>query len=435
MNMHAFVSRVRIRSRGRYLLGAVALAATVGVLTSCNDDNSSSSPSSTINVPNSIAVADVNGDGVPDLLVATTADQGSAANPGFANVILNTRTAPGTFQPGVPYAAVGSDPASIAVADLTGSGALDLVVAMAGTGSVSVFMHGATPGTFSAAVNVNTGGLPNQVVIGDLSGASAPGQCAPRCDLVLADLSAAGNVIVLMANPANPGTFQAPINLPTGVVVTSVQIGDLNGDGLPDIVAATYDDNGNNGAVYVFFQNKAKPGTFLSPVTFPAGAQPESVKIADVNGDGLPDLIVADNGPGSNGTGSAGVSVLLQDATHPGTFLAPVTYATPGASIDVAVGPLSGVGPPDLVVANLAPFPTGSVSVLLHNPASPGTFQTATNYPGFGQPLSVAIRDLNGDGLPDIAVADGASATVLLQKASAPGTFNPAVQVGLPGSM
>jgi hypothetical protein len=434
MNIHAFVGRV-VRSRGRTLLGATALVAALGVLVSCNDDNFNSSPP-TVNVPNSVAVADVNGDGVPDLLLAITADQGTPANPGFANVILNTPASPGTFQQGVQYAAAGTDPSSIAVADLTGSGASDLVVAMAGSGTVSVFMHGAIPGTFMPAVNVNTGGLPNQVVIGDLSGASAPGQCAPRCDLVLADLSGQGNVIVLMADPANPGKFQAPMTLSVGVVVTSAQIGDLNGDGLPDIVAATYDDNGNNGAVYVFIQDKAKPGTFLTPVVFPAGAQPQSVKIADVNADGLPDLIVANSGPGSDGTGSAGVSVLLQDATHPGSFLAPVTYPTAGQSIDVAVGPLSGAGhPPDLVVANLAPFPTGSVSVLLHTPGSPGTFQAAVSYPGFGQPLSVAIHDLNGDGLPDIAVADGASATVLLQKASAPGSFAPAVQVGVPGTM
>jgi len=403
----------------------------VGVLGSCNNDDngfSSSSPAVTVNVPNSIAVADVNGDGIPDLLVATTADNGSPANPGFANVIRNTRSAPGTFQPGMQYPATGTDPSSIAVADLTGSGALDLVVAMAGSGSVSLFMHGATPGTFMPAVNVNTGGLPNQVVIGDLSGTSPAGQCAPRCDLVLADLSASGNVIVLK-HTATPGTFMSAMNLPTGVVVTSVQIGDLNHDGLPDIVAATYDDNGNNGAVYVFLQNKAKPGTFLPPVTFPAGAQPQSVKIADVNGDGLPDLIVADLGPGSDGTGTAGVSVLLQDATHRGSFLAPVMYPTPGSAIDVAVGDLNGDGKPDLVVANLAPAPTGSVSVLLQG-TTPGTFQSATNYAGFGQPLSVVIHDLNGDGHPDIAVADGTSATVLIQNASAPGTFQPAVQVG-----
>ena len=432
MNTGAFLSRARVRSRGRRLVAWVALAAALGALGSCNNDYSSgyAPASSTVPVPNSIAVAEING--VPDLVVATTADQGSPANPGYANVILNTPGSLGKFQPGVQYAATGTDPSSVAVADLTGSGALDLVVAMAGSGNVSVFMHGATPGTFMPAVNVATGGLPNQVVIGDL-------KLDGRKDLVLSDLSAQGNVIVLMADPANPGKFLAPTTLPVGAVVQSVQIGDLSGSaanavgggsGVPDIVAATYDDNGNNGAVYVFFHNKQSPGTYLTPVNFPAGAQPQSVKIADVNGDGLPDLIVANMGPGADGTGSAGVSVLLQDATHPGTFLPPVTYPAGGSSIDVAVGDLDGDGKPDLVVANLQPAPTGSVSVLLQDPAKPGTFKPATNYPGFGQPLGVTIHDLNGDGHPDIAVADGSSATVLMQIASAPGTFAKAVQVG-----
>jgi len=425
MKIYPFVSRARARGHG--VLLSIAVAAACGTLGSCNDDHSgqsygSGSPNAVTNVPNSIAVADVNGDGVPDLLVATTADHGSPTNPGFANVIMNSAAQPGAFHGGVQYATTGNDPSSIAVGDLTGSGSLDLVVANAGSSSVTVFMHGATPGTFQAGVNVQTGGLPNQVVMGDLNGDGKP-------DLVLADLSAKGNVIVLLADPAHPGHFLPPMNLPTGVVVTSVQIGDVNGDGAPDIVAATYDDNGNNGAVYVFYQNAAKRGTFLPPVMFPAGAQPQSVKIADVNGDGLPDLIVADLGPGSDGTGTAGVSVLLQDATHHGSFLAPVIYPTPGSAIDVAVGDLNGDGKPDLVVANLAPAPTGSVSVLLQG-TTPGTFGSATNYLGFGQPLAVVIHDLNGDGHPDIAVADGTSATVLIQKASAPGTFEPAAQVG-----
>jgi hypothetical protein len=413
---------VNIQSRRRRLLAATGMGLLLGPLASCHYGSDYSFP--TINVPNSIAIADVDVDGTPDLLVATTADQGSIQNPGFANVILGNHSSPGTFHTGVRYATTGNNPSSIAVVDLTRSGSLDLVVANFAAGSVSVFMHGASPGTYQTAVSVATGGQPNQVASGDINGDGKP-------DLVLADASATGGAIVLFQDPANPGKFLAPMTLAVNAnSAAAVTIGDLNGDGAPDIVAATSDANGNNGAIYVFYQNATTRGTFLAPVTVPAGAQPEAVRIADVNGDGLPDIAVANLDPGADGTGSAGVSVLLQDAAHPGSFLAPVTYATQGDAIDVAVADLNGDGKPDLVVANLEPGPSGSVSVLLQDPARPGVFLAATSYRAFGLPLAVAIGDLNGDGHPDIAVADGVSATVMLQIATAPGTFAQAVQVG-----
>ncbi|HEV2230091.1 MAG TPA: VCBS repeat-containing protein [Steroidobacteraceae bacterium] len=375
-------------------------------------------PQPAVNIPNSVAIADVNGDGVPDLLVATTIEQGLISNPGFANVILGNSGSPGTFATGVQYPITGSNPSGIAVTDLTGSGHLDLVVSNSGSGSISVFMHGATPGSYLPAVSIATGGQPNQVVAGDLTGSGA------NLDLALADNSPSGSAIILVHDAANPGQFLAPITLATNNFTPSVAIGSI-GNGKVAVVAATYDVNGDNGAVYVFVETSTAPVAFAAPVTFPAGAQPQAVRIADVNGDGLPDLVVANFGPGSDGTGVAGVSVLLQNAANPGTFLTPVTYATPPDAVDVAVGDLNGDGLPDLVVATLAPFQTGAVSVLLQNPspAAPGTFGTATSYAGFGQPLSVAIGDLNGDGHPDIAVADGMSATVMLQNAASPGTF------------
>lgn len=416
---------MNIQSRRRRLLAAVGVGLLLGALASCHYGSDYSFP--TIHVPNSIAIADVDGDGTPDLLVATTADQGNVQDPGFANVILGNHSSPGTFHTGVQYATTGNNPSSIAVVDLTGSGSLDLVVANFAAGSVSVFMHGASPGTYQTAVNVTTGGQPNQVVSGDINGDGKP-------DLVLADASASGNVIILLQDPANPGHFLSPGLLSTGTnPVASVAVGDLNGDGKPDIVAATSDASGNNGSVYIFYATppaSAIAPAFLAPRIFPAGAQPQAVRIADVNGDGLPDIVVANLDPGADGTGSAGVSVLLQDAAHPGSFLAPVTYATQGDAVDVAVADLNGDGKPDLVVANLEPAPTGSVSVLLQDPARPGVFLAATSYQGFGQPLAVAIADLNGDGHPDIAVADGTSATVMLQSATSPGTFAQPVQVG-----
>jgi FG-GAP-like repeat len=434
VNKQYLLSRVGTLTRSQFVIAGLAIA--LG-LTSCNGDDSNPNLPPIVPIPNSIQVADVNGDGVPDLLVATTANEGFAQNPGYADVILNSPGSPGTFHTGVHYSTTGTNPSSIAVADLTGTGALDLVIAEFGSGSVSVFIHGPTPGTFNPAVDVPTGGQPNQVVACDPHSASNPcdltGNGKPA--LVLADMSASGNVIVLLADPANPGTFQAPMKLATGLTTTSVAVADLNGDGAPDIVAATFDSNGNNGAVYVFLQDPHNRGSFLPAVVFPAGAQPQSVKIADVNGDGLPDIVVANFGPGSDGKGTAGVSVLLQVpataiGSTPGSFMAPVTYSTPGQSIDVAVGDLNGDKKPDLVVANLNPPGTGSVSVLLQDPANAGAFLAPTNYPALGQPLSVVIADLNNDGHPDIALADGPSAGVLLQNAAAPGTFSPVEQVG-----
>lgn len=375
----------------------------------------------TVFAPSSIALADINGDGVLDILVATTSDRGFTSDTGFARVIVNTPSQLGTFRTGVAYRATGQDPSSIALGDLTGSGSLDMVVANT-SGSVSVFLHGATPGTFQNAVNFVTGGLPTRVVIGDVNGDGRP-------DLVVSDGSGGGRVMILFADPAHPGSFLPAFNLSTGVYNMSVAIADLNGDGRPDIVAVGADINGNNGSAYVFYQTTT-PGTFSAPSVFPAGAQPQSVKVADLNADGHPDLVVANYWIGLDGLGSPGVSVLLQDALHLGQFFAPVTYATGELSVDVAVGDLNGDGKLDLVVANIAPEPTGSVSVLLQDPLHPGAFLAATNYLGIVNPLSVAIGDLNGDGKPDIAVADSTTATVLFQIPAAPGTFAAAVQVG-----
>jgi hypothetical protein len=418
------------RRAGRHPLllagGAALVLALAGCSSGYNSGCSYSCSPTPVNVPNSIAVADVNGDGVPDLLVATTLDQGAQSNPGFANVILGNKSSPGTFATGVQYPVTGSNPSGIVAADLMNSGHIDLVVSNFGSGSLTLYVHGATAGTFQTGVSIATGGQPNQVVAGDLTGSGM------NLDLAVADNSPAGNAIVLVHDPANPGHFLAPLMLPTGNFTPSVAIGSL-GNGKLAVVAATYDLNGNSGAVYVFVESSTNPVAFAAPVIFPAGAQPQAVRIADVNGDLLPDLVVANFHAGSDGTGVPGVSVLLQDPTHPGSFLAPVTYATPDGAIDVAVGDLNGDGRPDLVVASLDPdFTGGAVSVLLQNPApaAPGTFTAATVYPGFGQPLSVAIADLNGDGHPDIAVADGTSATVMLQNAATPGTFANPVQVG-----
>ena len=96
----------------------------------------------------------------------------------------------------------------------------------------------------------------------------------------------------------------------------------------------------------------------------------------------------------------------------------PTTH--PMMTIDTSVAPTTS--------ANLGPSPSGSVSVLLQDPSHPGTLKTAQSYAGFGQPLCVAVADLNADGRPDIAVADGDTATVMLQTTT-PGVFASGTQL------
>jgi hypothetical protein len=152
------------------------------------------------------------------------------------------------------------------------------------------------------------------------------------------------------------------------------------------------------------------------------------VAIADVNGDGLNDLVITD--PGPTGGAAPTVSVLLQDTAHPGQFLAAVSYPTAPGSLaqSIVVTDLNGDGHPDIVIGG-----TNAVTVLLQNASSLGTFMAAANYTVMNV-NQLAIADVNGDGHPDIIVAIGLSQTVvngvvtnnpgvLLQNAGSPGTF------------
>jgi hypothetical protein len=131
-------------------------------------------------------------------------------------------------------------------------------------------------------------------------------------------------------------------------------------------------------------------GTFQTAVNYGSGGYlATSVAVADVNGDGKPDLVVA------NFAGNVGVLLGNGD----GTFQTAVTYGTGGGDTQsVAVADVNGDGKPDLVVA-------GNVGVLLGN--GDGTFQTAVTYGSGGyDPASAAVADVNGDGKPDLVVAN-----------------------------
>ena len=361
---------------------------------------------------------------------------------------------------------------SVAAGDLDGDGRPDLASAnifIAGPpphpGHVSVILHSqSSPGAFGGAMNLDVGSDTVMVSIGDLNGdnlmdlvaandtsanisilyqnSSSPGTflaaqnhgvSAHPDGVAIGDLNGDGHLdiavadsglSVLFQNAGVPGTFFPPIRL--GISCSSVGIGDLNGDGRADLVATAT----NAGHVSILLQSPAGAGAFLPPQTVAAGFQPINVAIADLNADGRLDLAIANLGTPDN-PATASLSVLLNNSASPGSFLAAANYATGERSESVAVGDLNGDGKADLAVANAGSFgdPHGSVSVFFQNPAAPGTFLPAVNRPGTSGPLGVVIADLNEDTLLDIALADE-GVRILFQIPGQPGTFQSPILVG-----
>src|SRR5206468_1867864 len=132
---------------------------------------------------------------------------------------------------------------------------------------------------------------------------------------------------------------------------------------------------------------------------YASGHAPGAVAIADLNGDGKQDLVVANGGPFSNDAPDNTVSVLLGNGD--GTFQPHVDYASGASPLGIAVADLNRDGKADIVTANAA---DGTVSVFLNQ--GNGTFKAKMDYGTGVDPVSVVIGDFNGDGKLDIATAN-----------------------------
>ncbi len=211
---------------------------------------------------------------------------------------------------------------------------------------------------------------------------------------------------------ARSATFARPVIYGTGAdYASAVAVGDLNGDGKPDLAVAnscqaeTGGSNcGTGGVISVLVGNG--DGTFQSPVTYNSGGTAaSSIAIADVNGDGYLDLITANQCISAANCSDGAVSVLLGNGN--GTFRPAVAYLAGYGANSVTVADLNHDGHPDLIIADgclsASSCNNGGVSVLLGN--GNGTFQGAVTYSSGGQnAVFVAARDLNEDGFADVVV-------------------------------
>ncbi len=330
----------------------------------------------------SIAIGDISGDGKPDLAVIS--DQG-------VNLLVNNGD--GSFQVPMTNPHLAGSP-RLLMGDVNGDGKIDLAAIFAAGVGASVMIN-AGNGTFGAPMNYSVATQADSIALGDLDGDGA-------ADIVLADLVDAQSSSVVVLLGTKSGTFTA-VNYPVPGSPSSVAIGDLNGDGTPDLAVGSYNTGWGGGMLVL--PNNGK-GVFGAPATFGPSTNPNFIAIADLNGDGKADLV------GMPGNGY--VDVLLNSGA--GTFTAPASYLNGGGSGDsqsFALGDFNNDGAPDIVLAGYE----AGVRVLLN--AGNGTFGAPATIPATCDSTDysfryLAIADLNRDGKTDIVVTIATGVEVLL---------------------
>ncbi|HTQ57513.1 MAG TPA: VCBS repeat-containing protein [Bryobacteraceae bacterium] len=335
--------------------------------------------------PVAMASADFNGDGIPD--VATANFKGN-------DVTVLLAAAGGKL--GAPvHLAAGSGPVAIAAADLDRDGKPDLVVADV-TGSQIAILYGNGDGTFRAPALFSAGTQPGSLAVGDFNNDG-------RLDIAV--VSQTGAITVLLGD-GHGGFSPSPASASGASQTTSVTAADFNGDGILDIAVAEYAGSAT-GSVYVC--SGKGDGTFQTPARISLPQYAPAVTSGDLNGDGHPDLIAVL----SNQTAQYinALAVLLNDGQ--GNFGAPELDGSPETPISIAAVDLNRNGKLDVIVGCLPDVYSKRSYVSVVAGRGTGSLAEAPELTAGSYPL-VDVADVNGDGHLDLVVADESSIWVAL---------------------
>jgi VCBS repeat protein/thrombospondin type 3 repeat protein len=331
--------------------------------------------------PIAAGVGDFNRDGRVDIVVAAVNSSTQAWE-----ISILPGVGDGTFSPRIIVAAgSGDSPAAILVADANADGSDDLIVANAGTHDVSFFKgHGDL--TFFSPVRYVLPQAPQSIAAGRLDRNST-------LDLVI---GMAGDSGIAVLTGAGDGSFGTPALLDAGQDPKWVALGDFNADGSIDIVSA----NTGSSDISVFLNDGS--GAFGTPAPFAVGYVPSSVAVGDINGDRKLDVVID------------GISVLL--GRGDGSFDPPTVVSTGEPGGPLVLGDLDGDGVLDLVVFGLN-------RLAIHLGTHGTVFASHTHVDAGGNTFAVTAGDFDGDAATDIATSilgdrpsDDGTARVILNR-------------------
>ncbi len=353
--------------------------------------------------PSAIALDNINGDGFDDIIVTFAQD-------GLVGVVFGNS---GSFKD-FRYFGTGTAPAAISVADVNRDGLKDLLIANTSSNTISCLYNEQVTYfnsiEFSSKMEYDTQGQGSDIASADLNGDG-------KMDIAVSNWEEKSVSVFMNLNVegATIPKFGSRKDYPILSIGSDIELADINNDGKPDIIASNWGDS-----ISVLINTTPFGDTsssFNSPINFNTGYQagPDAVAIGDLNSDGKLDIVVSNQFPDINS--KFHISVLINETEYGNAtpkFTTQTSLPSAEAPWEVKIADFDLDGKKDIIVVN---FTSGSISVF------PSLTNVGETIPAFSQKNDFAvgrgtagldIADLNGDGTIDAVVANQNSDSVAI---------------------